>query len=59
MIHKAFNQTELAELYYKKLGKFKNREQARKNFRVLVKYDKDILTEIFDQIMSEQKELLK
>lgn len=59
MIHKAFNKAEIAERYYKKLGKFSTRAQAVKNFNLLRHPDKGVLLAIFKEVMAEQKQNLK
>lgn len=59
MTHSAFNKTEIAERYYKKLGKFTTRDQAKKNFGALKKPDPKLIAEILDDIHIEAKELLR
>lgn len=59
MIHKAYKQIEIAERYYKKIGKFTTRDQAKKNFGALKKPDPKLIAEILDDIHREAKELLR
>ena len=58
-IHKAFNRTEIAVRYYQQKNKFTNREQARKNFQALKKYDAVIIEAILYQIYNDQKNDMK
>lgn len=51
----AYNVAEIAERYYKKLGKFTTREQAAKNFHLLKKPDRNLVSWIIDEIYHEQK----
>lgn len=48
--HHALNIAEIAELYYKKLGKFTTRRQASKNFLALKHPNRKILDEIEKEI---------
>lgn len=59
MIHKAFNKTEIADRYYKELGTFTTREQAKKNFSGLKNINIDILNHVLKEIWVEQLELLQ
>jgi len=59
MIHKAYNKTEIAELYYKKLGRFTTRDQAKKNFSLLKHPDAKLIAEILDEVHKEAKQLIR
>ena len=53
-LHPAYNKTEIAERYYKRLGTFTTREQAKKNFHALKHPDKFIIYEVLHEIHEEQ-----
>ena len=58
MIHKAFNKSEIAKRYYKALGSFTTREQAKKNFAGIKNYNFDVLNHVLNEIWNEQQQLL-
>lgn len=66
-IHKGFNRAEIAERYYRKLGKFTTRQQAAKNFDHLKYYDVDLIGQImleiyleaFGRVVYQQKNIKK
>lgn len=59
MIHEAFIKAEIAKRYYKKRGIELDNEPARKRFLLDKNIDKDVLKVVFEQIIKEQKALLK
>ena len=59
MIHQAYKKSKIAELYLRKLGKFKSSDQARKTFESIKKPDIKLIAEILDEIHKEAKKLLR
>ena len=53
MIHPGLNNSEIAERYYKKLGKFTTRNQAKKNFGALKKPNIKLVIQILEEIYEE------